>query len=152
MTEPNGMNIHEILEYLPHRYPFLLIDRVLDYKAGEWLTALKNVTYNEPFFPGHFPHFPVMPGALITEAMAQATAILALRSDGQKFDGSKLYYLVSIDKARFKRPVSPGDQMQFRVEMLRMSRGIGKFSAEVKVDGKLVASAEIMGALRDAQA
>ncbi len=150
MSETNTLNIHEILKYLPHRYPFLLIDRVLDYKPGEWLEAIKNVTINEPFFPGHFPQFPVMPGVLITEAMAQATGLLALRSKGIELDGKTLLYLVGIDKARFKQPVQPGDQLHFHVKQLRMTRGIGKFSVEARVDGGLVASAEIMAALREA--
>ncbi|MCP4043968.1 MAG: 3-hydroxyacyl-ACP dehydratase FabZ [Gammaproteobacteria bacterium] len=150
MSETNTLNIHEILKYLPHRYPFLLIDRVLDYKPGEWLEAIKNVTINEPFFPGHFPQFPVMPGVLITEAMAQATGLLALRSKGIELDGKTLLYLVGIDKARFKQPVQPGDQLHFHVQQLRMTRGIGKFSVEARVDGGLVASAEIMAALREA--
>ncbi len=150
MSETNTLNIHDILQYLPHRYPFLLIDRVLDYEPGKWLEAIKNVTINEPFFPGHFPQNPVMPGVLITEAMAQATGILALRTTNTKLDGKKLFYLVGIDKARFKQPVHPGDQLHLRVEQLRTSRGIGKFSAEARVAGQRVASAEIMAAIRDA--
>lgn len=152
MSSTNPLNIHDILKCLPHRYPFLLIDRVLDYKPGEWLTAIKNVTINEPFFPGHFPQYPVMPGVLITEAMAQATAILALRTDNVTLDDSTVYYLAGIDKARFKRPVGPGDQLTFQVQMLRMTRGVGKFSVEVRVHDTLVASAEIMGALRKTDA
>lgn len=146
------LDIHGILRYLPHRYPFLLIDRVVAFEADQRLTAVKNVTYNEPFFTGHFPHFPVMPGVLITEAMAQATAVLALHSAGQTLESNRLYYLVGIDGARFKRPVSPGDRMLLHIEQKRMSRGVGKFDARATVDDQLVASAEIMGAIRDAEA
>lgn len=149
MTDTD-FNIMRVLDCLPHRYPFLLIDRVVEYDAGKTMVALKNVTFNEPFFTGHFPQRPVMPGVLITEAMAQATAILALRSEDRSLDDGYLYYLVGIDKARFKRQVEPGDQLMLHVEMVKMSRGMGKFKAEAKVDGKLVASAEIMGALREA--
>lgn len=151
MSESKSQNIMQILNYLPHRYPFLLIDRLLDYdEQGATLTGLKNVSYNEPFFTGHFPHIPVMPGVLITEAMAQVSAILAMRSEGRGLDDGLLYYLVGIDKARFKRQVGPGDQLVIKVSLERMTRGIGKFNAEASVDGQLVASAEIMGALREA--
>lgn len=146
----NGFDVHEILRYLPHRYPFLLVDRVLDYAPGEWLTAIKNITINEPFFPGHFPHRPVMPGVLILEAMAQATGLLAFKSrPGGAPDPNVLYYLVGIDRARFKQPVEPGDQLVIDVRMLRIKRRIGVFSCEAKVDGKVAASAEIMCAERD---
>lgn len=145
----NGLNVHEILRLLPHRYPFLLIDRVLDYVPGEWLRAIKNVTINEPFFPGHFPNRPVMPGVLILESMAQATGLLAFKSHPGDPDREVLYYLVGIDQARFKHPVEPGDQLLLEVKMLRSKRRIGVFSCEAKVDGKLVASAEIMCAERD---
>jgi len=138
------MDIYEILEYLPHRYPFLLVDKVIDYKAGEYLIAVKNVSVNEPFFPGHFPQRPVFPGVLIMEALAQATGLLAFKTQGKKPDGSSLYYFAGIDNCRFKQPVQPGDQMFLEVKLLTTKRNIWKFSAEAKVDGKVVASAELM--------
>ncbi len=144
----NSMDINEILKYLPHRYPFLLIDRVLDYKAAEYLLALKNVSHNEPHFTGHFPRRPVMPGVLITECMAQATSILAAISTTRSADDDNLFYLAGIDKARFKRQVEPGDQLQLRVDFIKEKRGIWKFAAEATVAGKLVCSAEIMCAER----
>jgi len=143
------LDIYKVLEYLPHRYPFLLIDRVVDYTKGESLVALKNVTVNEPFFPGHFPHHPVMPGVLILEALAQATGILAfISTDSQPTDDS-LYYFVGIDNARFKQPVQPGDQMMLHVEVLKNKRGVWKFNAVAKVEDKIVTSAELMCAKRD---
>lgn len=148
-TAGTTLNIQEILQYLPHRYPFLLIDRVLDYQVGQRLTGVKNVTFNEPFFPGHFPQKPIMPGVLIMEALAQATGILAFVSEGKKPDGNAMYYLVGIDNARFKKPVEPGDQLILDVSMSRIRRGVGVFSGEAKVDGKLVANAELMCARRD---
>jgi|WP_197722909.1 3-hydroxyacyl-[acyl-carrier-protein] dehydratase len=138
------MDIHEILEYLPHRYPFLLVDKVVDYKPGEYLIGVKNVSVNEPFFPGHFPQRPVFPGVLIMEALAQATGLLAFKSQDKKPDGSSLYYFAAIDNCRFKQPVQPGDQMFLEVKLLTTKRNIWKFSAEAKVDGKVVASAELM--------
>lgn len=138
------MNIHEVLEYLPHRYPFLLIDRVLECKPGEYLTAVKNVTVNEPFFPGHFPKRPVFPGVLIMEALAQATGILAFKTTDSKPDDKSLYYFAGIDNARFKRPVEPGDQLHLRVEVVKAKRGIWKFKGEASVEGKVVASADLM--------
>lgn len=143
------LDIHEVLEHLPHRYPFLLIDRVLDYKVGEYLTALKNVSYNEPFFQGHFPHRPVMPGVLILEALAQATGILAFRTTNSKPTSKSLYYFVGIDNARFKQPVEPGDQLILHVKVVRTVRGVWKFEAEAKVDGKVVTTAEVMCAERE---
>ena len=143
------LDINKVLEYLPHRYPFLLIDRVVDYTKGESLVALKNVTVNEPFFPGHFPHHPVMPGVLILEALAQATGILAFISTDSKPTDDSLYYFVGIDNARFKQPVQPGDQMMLHVEVLKNKRGVWKFSAAAKVDDKIVTSAELMCAKRD---
>jgi 3-hydroxyacyl-[acyl-carrier-protein] dehydratase len=142
------MEITEILEYLPHRYPFLLIDRVIDIEPGKSLTGLKNVSFNEPFFPGHFPLQPIMPGVLIIEALAQATGILAFKSEAEKPDKNAMYYLVGIDKARFKQPVLPGDQLILEVTLHRIKRGIGIFSGEAKVAGKLVANAELMCARR----
>lgn len=143
------LDIHEVLEHLPHRYPFLLVDRVIDYKVGEYLTALKNVSYNEPFFQGHFPHRPVMPGVLILEALAQATGILAFKTTNSRPTSKSLYYFVGIDNARFKQPVEPGDQLFLHVKVLRTVRGVWKFDAEAKVDSKVVAAAEIMCAERE---
>ncbi len=143
------MDIHEILEHLPHRYPFLLIDRVLDVEPGKNIVALKNVTMNEPFFVGHYPHHPVMPGVLIIEAMAQAAALLSFKTMGTKPSVDSVYYFVGIDDARFKRPVSPGDQVIFKVELLSTKRGIWKYAAVAEVDGKLVAEANLMATLRD---
>ena len=138
------MDIHEVLEYLPHRYPFLLIDRVLDFEPGKSLVAIKNVSVNEPFFTGHFPHRPVFPGVLIMEALAQATGILAFKSTQTKPSNKSLYYFAGIDNARFKRPVEPGDQLRLEVEVIKAKRGIWKFKAEAKVDGHVVASADLM--------
>jgi len=143
------MNISEILEHLPHRYPFLLVDRVLEFESGKSLVALKNVTYNEPFFLGHFPQQAVMPGVLILEAMAQATGLLAFRTEDRHAKRDSLYYLVGIDKARFKRPVEPGDQLIIKVELLRVKRGIWVFAARAEVDGDLVASAQVICTERD---
>jgi 3-hydroxyacyl-[acyl-carrier-protein] dehydratase len=143
------MDIHQIFQYLPHRYPFLLIDRVLECKVGESLTAIKNVTINEPFFQGHFPYRPVMPGVLILEAMAQATGVLAFRSSEVQPDNRSLYYLVGVDKARFKQPVEPGDQLMIEVKLTRILRGVWMYDATSKVEGKLVASAELMCMKRD---
>lgn len=145
----NGLDIYQILEHLPHRYPFLLIDRVLECKPGESLVAIKNVTYNEPFFTGHFPHRPVMPGVLLLEAMAQATGVLAFRSVGRVPDSTSLYYFVGIDNARFKQPVEPGDQVRIEVEVVKSLRGVWKFKGKSLVDGKLVCSADLMCAERE---
>jgi 3-hydroxyacyl-[acyl-carrier-protein] dehydratase len=143
------MTIDEIKEYLPHRYPFLLIDRVVSLDPGKRIVALKNVTVNEPFFPGHFPHVAVMPGVLIVEAMAQAAAVLSLKSLGHKNDGKWVYYFVGIDGARFKRPVTPGDQLSLEVVAGRNARGMAKFTAVAKVAGVVVAEAELLCALRE---
>ena len=143
------MDIHEILQHLPHRYPFLLIDRVLEVTPGKNIVALKNVTINEPFFPGHYPHHPVMPGVLIIEAMAQAAAILSFKTMGALPSDDSVYYFVGIDDARFKRPVGPGDQVIFKVEIQSNRRGIWKYGAVAEVDGKLVAEANLMATLRD---
>ncbi|QSX31082.1 MULTISPECIES: 3-hydroxyacyl-ACP dehydratase FabZ [Shewanella] len=148
-NQMNTMDIKEILKYLPHRYPFLLIDRVLDYTPGESLHAIKNVTINEPFFVGHFPVAPVMPGVLILEAMAQATGLLAFKTMSSEPSPDVLYYFAGIDNARFKRVVEPGDQIHFEVKMIKERRGIGVFIGEAKVDGELVCSAEIMCARRE---
>ncbi|MGB9093034.1 MAG: 3-hydroxyacyl-ACP dehydratase FabZ [Gallionella sp.] len=138
------MDIHEILELLPHRYPFLLIDRVTSMEPDKSIVALKNVTINEPFFPGHYPHHPVMPGVLIIEAMAQAAALLSFKSMGVGANEKSVYYFAGIDGARFKRPVSPGDQMVIKVSLIRSMRGLFKFSGVVEVDGQLAAEAELM--------
>lgn len=144
----NAMDIHEILEHLPHRYPFLLVDRVLDWEPGKNIVALKNVTINEPFFTGHFPHHPIMPGVLILEALAQAAAILAFKTLGSKADDNSVYYFVGIDGARFKKPVTAGDQLILNVEVLRHVKGIWKYSARAEVNGGLVAQAELMCTVR----
>ena len=140
----NSMDIHEIRKYLPHRYPFLLVDRVLDYTPNQSLTAIKNVTVNEPFFPGHFPHHPVMPGVLIVEALAQACAILSLKSVDSTPNEDSIYYFVGIDKARFRRPVVPGDQLTLKVTLKRRMKGVWQFEAEAYVGEELAAGAELM--------
>lgn len=144
------MDIYEILKHLPHRFPFLMIDRVLSLDPGKEIVALKNVSMNEPYFPGHYPHHPVMPGVLIIEAMAQAAAILSFTNNAEgKPDESKVYYFVGIDGARFKRPVVPGDQLILKVVPTRNMRGLWKFKAVAEVEGQLVAEAEIMCTMRD---
>jgi 3-hydroxyacyl-[acyl-carrier-protein] dehydratase len=144
-----GLDIQEIMRHLPHRHPFLMIDKVLHYVPGESLRAVKNVSANEWYFTGHFPQRPIMPGVLILEAMAQATGILAFcTAESGPADGT-LYYLVGIDKARFKRPVEPGDQMIIDVQWKRQMRNIWLFSAEAGVDGERVASADIVCAAKD---
>jgi len=142
------MDINEILEYLPHRYPMLLVDRVLEVVPGERIVAIKNVTYNEPFFPGHYPHHSVMPGVLVIEAMAQAAALLSFKTMGGKSDDQSVYYFVGIDGARFKRPVTPGDQLVLEVSILSSKRSIWKYAAQAKVGGKIAAEAELMCTLR----
>ncbi len=143
------MDIQEILEHLPHRYPFLLVDRVLECEPGKRLKALKNVSVNEPMFTGHFPERPIFPGVLIMEALAQATGILAFKTTNSKPDGTSLYYFAGIDNCRFKQPVVPGDQMILEVEIIKQKRGIWKFKAEALVDGKVVASADLMCAQQE---
>ena len=142
------MDIHEILKYLPHRYPILLVDRVLELEEGKRIVALKNVTINEPFFNGHFPHHPVMPGVLIVEALAQAAAILSFKTLGTLPDDRSVYYFVGIDEARFKRPVSPGDQLTLDVVIERNVRGMWKFAAQARVGDALAAEAKIMCTVR----
>jgi len=144
----NSMDIHKILEYLPHRYPMLLVDRVISCEPGKNIFALKNVSINEPFFSGHFPHRPVMPGVLIIEALAQAAAILTFKTAGGKADDRSIYYFVGIDNARFKKPVTAGDVLQLNVVLLRSLRGIWKFKAEARVENALVAEAELMCTVR----
>ena len=144
MGTSTTMDIHAILKQLPHRYPFLLVDRVLDCRPGETLQAIKNVTINEPFFQGHFPQRPVMPGVIILEALAQATGLLAFATVGSTPDDNTLYYFVGIDKARFRKPVEPGDQLLMDVKLERHLKKVWKFSPRATVDGTLVASAEMM--------
>ena len=143
------MDIGEILKYLPHRYPMLLIDRVVEIHPGESLVAIKNVSYNEPYFQGHFPNRPVMPAVIILEAMAQATGILVLRSMDKLPSEKSIYYFVGIDGARFRRPVEPGDQLRIEVELIRSSRGIWKMRSNASVDGEVVANGDLMGAMRE---
>lgn len=145
------VDIHEIKRLLPHRYPFLLVDRVIGFEAGKSLTALKNVTVNEPFFQGHFPSRPVMPGVLVIEAMAQASGLLAFKTHSRPAGDNVIFYLVGVDNARFKKPIGPGDQVILDVEALKVSRGVWKFAATAKVDGQVVASAELMCAEREVE-
>lgn len=151
MSDIQGpIDIRQIMQMLPHRYPFLLVDRVLEIEAGKRIKAIKNVTVNEQFFVGHFEQYPVMPGVLIIEALAQAAGILAIKThDGDVRQENALYFFVGIDNARFKRQVVPGDQIVFEVEMLRVSRGIGKFAARALVDGDIACEAELMCARRE---
>lgn len=143
-----SLDINQIKQYLPHRYPMLLVDRVIDWESGKHITTIKNVTINEEFFNGHFPHKPVMPGVLTIEALAQTAALLAFLTMGQKPDDNAVVYFVGIDGARFKRPVEPGDQLKMQVEILRQSRGIWKFQAKASVDEQTVVEAELMCTMR----
>lgn len=145
----NLFDIDKIKACLPHRYPFLLVDKVLSYEPGKSLVAVKNVTFNEPFFQGHFPNKPVMPGVLIIEAMAQATGLLGCLSTDNKEADDSLYYLVGIDKARFRRPVGPGDQLIITVEFEKARRGIWCFEVTAKVDDEMVATASLMTTKKD---
>jgi 3-hydroxyacyl-[acyl-carrier-protein] dehydratase len=142
------MDIHEILQYLPHRYPFLMIDRILECEPGKSIVALKNVTINEPYFGGHFPHHPVMPGVLIIEALAQAAAVLTFKTHGAKNDNNSVYYFVGIDNARFKKPVTAGDTLRLHVTLTRHLRGIWKFDTQARVDDTVVAEAQLMCTVR----
>lgn len=145
MTDEVQMDITRILELLPHRYPFLLVDRVLEFKPGETMKALKNVTFNEPYFQGHFPGHPVMPGVLLLEAMAQTSGIYEFaRREAAEESTDFLYLFVAIDKARFRQQVVPGDQVIFTIKPMSRKRNMAKVSAEAHVDGKLVASCELM--------
>ena len=149
-SEKKTLNVEEIMELLPHRYPFLMVDKVLDYQVTDehkTLRAVKNVSFNEPFFQGHFPGKPVLPGVLILEAMAQATGVLAFTMVG-KPEPDELYYFAAIDNARFKRPVVPGDQLVLDVEFLKEKRGIASFKGVATVDGEIVCSADLMCAKR----
>ncbi|MEM8513787.1 3-hydroxyacyl-[acyl-carrier-protein] dehydratase [Massilia sp. MP_M2] len=152
MTTPQltTLDINQIKEYLPHRYPMLLVDRVLDVELGKRIVAIKNVTINEEFFNGHFPHKPVMPGVLMIEALAQTAAILSFMTMGVKPDENSVVYFVGIDNARFKRPVEPGDQLRMEVEIVRVSRGIWKYKAVATVDGKVAVEGDLMCTIRGA--
>ena len=143
-----SMDIHQILKQLPHRYPILLVDRVLEVEKGTRIRALKNVTINEPVFTGHFPHRPVFPGVLMLEALAQTAALLAFETLGITPDDRTVYYFAGIDGARFKRPVEPGDQLVMDVALLRMKAGIFKFQGTVRVDGEVACEAELMCTMR----
>ena len=142
------MDIHQILKQLPHRYPFLLVDRVLSIEKGKSIQALKNVTINEPFFTGHFPHRPVMPGVLMLEAMAQVAALLAFDALGTTPDDNTVYYFAGIDAARFKRPVEPGDQLVMDVTLERMKAGIFKFKGVTRVGEAVACEADLMCTMR----
>ncbi|SQI36372.1 (3R)-hydroxymyristoyl-[acyl-carrier-protein] dehydratase [Leminorella richardii] len=146
-TDNRTLDIEEILSLLPHRYPFLLVDRVLDFDKGKFLKAVKNVSVNEPFFQGHFPGKPIFPGVLILEAMAQATGILAFKSLG-RLEPGELYYFAAVDNARFKRPVLPGDQLILEVEFIKERRGVARFRGVAKVDGEIACEADMMCARR----
>lgn len=153
MSESTGnavsLDIHQILNHLPHRYPFLLVDRVVSLVPGESIHAYKNVTINEPFFVGHFPHHPVMPGVLIMEALAQAAGILSFQTMGEMPSDDSVFYFVGIDNCRFKKPVMPGDQLNLHVTIERNMRGIWKYKAVAMVDGAVAAEASLMCAKRD---
>jgi 3-hydroxyacyl-[acyl-carrier-protein] dehydratase len=147
--EAPKMDIRQILDTLPHRYPFLLVDRVLSITPGQSIVALKNVTMNEEFFNGHFPHYQVMPGVLIIEALAQAAGILSFKTMGNAADKESVYFFVGIDNARFKRPVVPGDALHLHVSIERHSRGLWKYKTRALVEGQLAAEADLMCALRE---
>ena len=142
------MDIHQIIKKLPHRYPFLLVDRVVEFEKDVRLKALKNITINEPFFNGHFPNRPVMPGVLMLEALAQASALLSFSSEGETSDGSRLYYFAGIDGARFKRVVEPGDQLILETTITRKKGAIYKYATRATVDGELAVEAELMCTVR----
>lgn len=143
-----SLDITQIKEYLPHRYPFLLVDRVLDWESGKRITAIKNVTVNEEFFNGHFPNKPVMPGVMMIEALAQTAAILSFLTMDVKPDEKTVVFFLGIDGARFKRPVGPGDQLKMDVEVIKVARGIWKYAAKGTVDGQLVVEGELMCTMR----
>jgi 3-hydroxyacyl-[acyl-carrier-protein] dehydratase len=146
--DDGSMNIHTVMEYLPHRQPFLLVDRVLASEPGRFIRGVKNVTMNEPFFAGHFPGFPVMPGVLVIEALAQVAAILSHLTRGTRADASSLIFFAGIDRARFRRQVLPGDQLILEADVVRIVRGVGKFNTRALVDGEIAAEAELMAAIR----
>jgi 3-hydroxyacyl-[acyl-carrier-protein] dehydratase len=141
------MDINEVLAHLPQRFPMMMLDRVKEFEPFKRIVAVKNVSANEPYFPGHFPQRPIMPGVLILEAMAQAAGVLVFRSRGEKPNPDSLYYYVGIDHARFKKPVVPGDQLELEVKLERQLRGIGRFSCEARVAGEVVAEATILCAV-----
>ena len=143
------MDIHEILDHLPHRYPFILVDRVISMELGKEITAIKNVTINEPYFPGHFSYHPVMPGVLIVEALAQAAALLSFKTMDTKPTEDSVYYFAGIDNARFKKPVNPGDQIVLHVKIDRVLKGIWKYSGTATVDKEIVAEANMMCILKE---
>jgi 3-hydroxyacyl-[acyl-carrier-protein] dehydratase len=143
------MDITEIMRHLPHRYPFLLVDKVLEMVPNESMVALKNVTINEPFFPGHFPHHPVMPGVLILEALAQASGLLTFMSAGVPTTDDTVVYFVGIDNARFKKPVGPGDQLRLETRVTKRIRGIWKYECRALVDGQVACEAEIMCTVKE---
>jgi len=149
MTKDTSMDINQILDHLPHRYPFVLVDKVLSYELGKSIDAIKNITINEPFFPGHFPHYPVMPGVLVVEALAQAAAILSFKTINDKPNDHSVYYFVGIDKARFKKPVVPGDQLKLNVSIERTIKGIWKYKGVAMVEDEIAAEAEIMCVLKE---
>jgi 3-hydroxyacyl-[acyl-carrier-protein] dehydratase len=144
-----SMDIHEILDHLPHRYPFILVDRVISMELGKEITAIKNVTINEPYFPGHFSYHPVMPGVLIVEALAQAAALLSFKTMDTKPTEDSVYYFAGIDNARFKKPVNPGDQIVLHVKIDRVLKGIWKYSGTATVDNETVAEANMMCILKE---
>jgi beta-hydroxyacyl-ACP dehydratase FabZ len=144
------LSIQEVLDHLPHRYPFLMIDRIIEYTPNERIVALKNVTINEPFFPGHFPGVPIMPGVLIVEAMAQAGGVLVFKTLPDR--ENKLVYFIGIENARFRKPVRPGDQLRFEMEVVRLKTRVGRLKGKAYVDGTLVAEAEVMFSLVDKDA
>lgn len=146
----NTLDINQIKKYLPHRYPLLLVDRVLNWESGKSITAIKNVTINEEFFNGHFPHKPVMPGVLTIEALAQTAALLSFLTEGRTPDENTVVYFLGIDNARFRRPVEPGDQIKLEIHILRVVRGIWKYKAVASVDGELAVEAEFMCTMRNA--
>ncbi len=143
------LGIHEVMNFLPHRYPFLMIDRIVEFEADKRVVGLKNVTINEPFFQGHFPGHPIMPGVLLIEAMAQTGGVMALMSLPAEEVKKKVLYFMSIDKAKFRKPVLPGDQVRFELDLIRARGNIKSFKAAAKVDGAVVAEAEMMAMIVD---
>lgn len=144
-------NIHQVMEFLPHRFPFLLVDRVLALEPGQSVTVIKNITVNEPCFQGHFPDYPVYPGVLLLESMAQTMAFITYTEPGFEKQPDQIYFFAGIDKARFKRQVTPGDQVVITTKLLKTSQGVAKFESIAQVDDKIVCKAELMGALRDVE-
>jgi len=148
MTKSGAMDIEEVMRYLPHRYPFLLVDRITELVENRTISGIKNVTMNEPFFHGHFPDYPVMPAVLVIEALAQLASILAWKIAGRSPGDGTIIFFAAIDNARFRRQVRPGDQLLLEAEVERMVRGVGKFAVRAKVDGEIVAEANLMAAMR----